>query len=106
MKYLVMKIYTSYDLSCKIFLSFLQKYILLQVLLLNIYGDQLIVLTADCHITVYNLQPSETNSGRLTWHYFLIVQKMINAFFFFFLLECTVAEKSIDVLPCSPRGPG
>ncbi|XP_042224656.1 guanine nucleotide exchange factor subunit Rich-like isoform X2 [Homarus americanus] len=34
-----------------------------QVLLLNIYGDQLIVLTADCHITVYNLQPTETNSG-------------------------------------------
>ncbi|XP_071528782.1 guanine nucleotide exchange factor subunit Rich isoform X3 [Panulirus ornatus] len=34
-----------------------------QVLLLNMYGDQLIVLTADCHITVYNLQPSETNSG-------------------------------------------
>ncbi|XP_042872511.1 guanine nucleotide exchange factor subunit Rich-like isoform X2 [Penaeus japonicus] len=35
-----------------------------QVLLLNIYGDQLIVLTADCHITVYNLQPSDTNSGQ------------------------------------------
>ncbi|XP_066965067.1 guanine nucleotide exchange factor subunit Rich isoform X3 [Macrobrachium rosenbergii] len=34
-----------------------------QVLLLNIYGDQLIVLTADCHITVYNLQPKEANSG-------------------------------------------
>ncbi|XP_069159265.1 guanine nucleotide exchange factor subunit Rich isoform X3 [Procambarus clarkii] len=34
-----------------------------QVLLLNVYGDQLIVLTADCHITVYNLQPLETNSG-------------------------------------------
>ncbi|KAK7086565.1 WD40 repeat protein [Halocaridina rubra] len=35
-----------------------------QVLLLNIYGDQLIVLTADCHITVYNLQPKEPNSGK------------------------------------------
>ncbi|XP_069939686.1 guanine nucleotide exchange factor subunit Rich isoform X2 [Cherax quadricarinatus] len=35
-----------------------------QVLLLNVYGDQLIVLTADCHITVYNLQALETNSGK------------------------------------------
>lgn len=34
-----------------------------QVLLLNIYEDQLIVLTADCHITVYNLQLSQTKSG-------------------------------------------
>ncbi|XP_045104693.1 guanine nucleotide exchange factor subunit Rich-like isoform X1 [Portunus trituberculatus] len=34
-----------------------------QVLLLNIYGDQLIVLTADCHITVYNLQLPQTDSG-------------------------------------------
>ena len=27
----------------------------LQVLLLNIYNDLLVVLTADCHITVYHL---------------------------------------------------
>lgn len=33
------------------------------MLLLNIYEDQLIVLTADCHITVYNLQLSQTKSG-------------------------------------------
>lgn len=36
-----------------------------QVLLLNIYGDQLIVLTADCHITVYNLHLPDSSTGGL-----------------------------------------
>lgn len=94
----------TYGLSCKILHSFLQNYILLQVLLLNIYGDQLIVLTADCHITVYNLQPSETNSGRLLWHYFLVGQEMINVFLKLFLLVCTVAEE-YWCTSLSPRGP-
>ncbi|MPC48590.1 hypothetical protein E2C01_042368 [Portunus trituberculatus] len=39
-----------------------------EVLLLNIYGDQLIVLTADCHITVYNLQLPQTDSAATGTH--------------------------------------
>ena len=35
-----------------------------QVLLINIYNDQLIVLTADCHITVYNLKEPQNNIGK------------------------------------------
>ena len=36
-----------------------------QVLLLNIYNDLLVVLTADCHITVYFLSLPHSDRGEV-----------------------------------------